>query len=118
MKIKGILFSSLFAIAVCIPISFAQTNNSTPAVPPPGTIHQRKVNQQKRIANGIKSGQLTPKEASKLEKKESNLNKETRNMRAQNGGKLTPAERAKVNKQQNKLSKDIYKDKHNAKTGY
>lgn len=80
------------------------------------TIHQRKENQQDRIANGIQDGQLTPGEATKLESKEAAVNHEIKADRAANGGTLTPAEKAKVNRQQNRLSKDIYKQKHDAQT--
>jgi len=82
------------------------------------SIAQRKENQQDRIANGVKSGQLTPGETANLEKKEAAINKETSADRAANGGKLTPAEKAQVNQQQNKLSKQIYNDKHNASTAH
>jgi hypothetical protein len=82
------------------------------------SIAQRKENQQDRIANGVKSGQLTPGETANLEKKEAAINKETSADRAANGGKLTPAEKAQVNQQQNKLSKQIYNDKHNANTAH
>jgi hypothetical protein len=78
------------------------------------TIHQRKENQQKRIAQGVKSGQLTPRETARLEHREARLNRETRRDRAANGGKLTPAEKARVNRQQNRLSRDIYHQKHDA----
>lgn len=78
------------------------------------TIAQRKENQQDRIAQGVRSGQLTPHETAKLENKEAKLNRETRRMRAANGGRLTPAEKAKVNRQQNHLSRDIYRQKHDA----
>jgi hypothetical protein len=81
-------------------------------------IAQRKENQQDRIANGVKSGQLTPAETANLEKKEAAINKETSADRAANGGKLTSAEKAQVNKQQNQLSKQIYADKHNANTAH
>jgi hypothetical protein len=81
-------------------------------------VEQRKENQQDRIADGVKSGQLTPGETANLEKKEAAINKETRADRAANGGKLTSAEKAQVNSQQNKLSKQIYKDKHNANTAH
>jgi hypothetical protein len=80
------------------------------------TIHERKENQQDRIAQGVKSGQLTPHETANLERKEAAINRETRRDRAANGGKLTPSEKAKVTSQQNKLSKQIYRDKHNART--
>ncbi len=81
-------------------------------------IEQRKENQQDRIANGIKSGQLTAGETANLEKKEAAINKETAADRAANGGKLTPQEKAKVNRQQNRLSNQIYADKHNANTAH
>jgi hypothetical protein len=82
------------------------------------SIAQRKENQQDRIANGVKSGQLTAGETANLEKKEAAINKETRTDRAANGGKLTSAEKAQVNRQQNQMSKQIYADKHNANTAH
>src|SRR5262250_3077728 len=82
------------------------------------TIGQRKENQQDRIANGVKSGQLTAGETANLEKKEAGINAETRADRAANGGKLTAAEKAKINRQQNRLSNQIYQDKHNANTAH
>jgi hypothetical protein len=80
------------------------------------SIAQRKENQQDRIANGIKSGQLTAGETSNLETKEAAINGETRADRAANGGKLTSAEKTQINNQQNHLSNQIYQDKHNANT--
>ena len=79
----------------------------------PLTIQQRKHNQQARIRQGEKSGELTKGEAKHIEKQEHALNKEERQMRKADGGKLTAADRAKLNRQQNHLSKEIYKDKHN-----
>jgi hypothetical protein len=92
------------------------TQTATPAAKPDPSIAQRKENQQDRIANGIKSGQLTAGETSKLETKEAAINGETKADRAANDGKLTPAEKAQINKQQNSVSKQIYQDKHNANT--
>ena len=91
----------------------AQTT-TTPAAAP-ATINQRKENQQDRIANGIQSGQLTAGETKHLEKKESEVNHEERDMRKLDNGHLTAADRATLNQQQNKVSKDIYQDKHNAR---
>jgi len=79
-------------------------------------IADRKENQQDRIAQGVKSGQLTAGETANLEGKEARLNHEIRKDRAANGGKLTNGEKAKVNRQQNRLSNQIYKDKHNSRT--
>jgi len=77
-------------------------------------IHDRKENQQDRIAQGVKSGSLTPHETANLERKEGRLNREIRTDRRQNGGNLTNKEKAQVNRQQNHLSRNIYRDKHNA----
>jgi hypothetical protein len=71
-------------------------------------------NQQDRIANGIRSGQLTAGETAKLENKELGVNRAMAGMRQANGGKLTAADKTAVNPQQNKLSKQIYNKKHNA----
>ena len=98
----------------------ASQGSSTPSATPvqKPTIPQRKENQQDRIAQGVKSGQLTAGETSNLETKEAAINGETRTDRAANGGKLMPAEKQQVNRQQNHLSKQIYQDKHNANTAH
>jgi hypothetical protein len=76
-------------------------------------VKARQVNQQKRIAQGVKSGALTPVETVNVEKKEAAIHQEVRADRALNGGRLTPAEKKTVNKQQNQMSKKIYQAKHN-----
>jgi hypothetical protein len=81
----------------------------------PPTINQRKENQQDRIAQGVKSGQLTAGETSRLEHQEAGINKEEKGMRAQDNGHLTNADKSLIKKQQNQESKRIYRDKHNAK---
>lgn len=80
---------------------------------PKSEVGKRAENQQDRIAQGMKSGQLTAGEASRLENKDAAINQEVAADRKANGGKLTAAERAQVNRQQNRVSKQIYKDKHN-----
>jgi hypothetical protein len=78
-------------------------------------IADRKENQQDRIANGVKNGTLSPGETARLEKQESNLNKEIRADRKANGGNLTNQQKAQVNRQQNHLSNQIYRAKHDGK---
>jgi hypothetical protein len=80
-----------------------------------GEVGARQRNQQERIGQGIKSGQLTAGEAAHLENQQAHLNGEVKNMRAMNGGKLTPGERNLVNHQENKTSKAIYNKKHNGR---
>jgi len=81
-----------------------------------GEIGQRREDQQDRIAQGVKSGQLTPGETAKLEKQQQGINRETAGMREANGGKLTQADKKAVNQQQNQASRNIYNKKHNART--
>ena len=98
--------------------SSTQGSGTTTSTQKQPTIAGRKENQQDRIANGVKSGQLTAGETSNLESKEAAINGETRADRAANGGKLTPAEKQQINQQQNQVSKQIYQDKHNANTAH
>ena len=76
-------------------------------------VGQRAENQQDRIAQGVKSGQLTAGETARLEGREAHVNREVHRERAANGGHLTAGERARVNHQQNHISRSIYRDKHN-----
>ena len=78
-------------------------------------IKARQENQQDRIAQGVKSGQLTAGETANLEHKEAGLNREIRHDRKQNGGNLTNKEKRQINRQQNQLSRQIYNKKHNAR---
>lgn len=87
----------------------AQTQN----VNPKSEVGQRERNQQERIAQGVKSGQMTAGEAAHVEHREAAINREVHNDRAANGGHLTQAERSQVNHQENRTSKAIYNKKHN-----
>jgi len=107
---KPRLFTLTTTLMIAASTLLAQTNV------PPGTIAQRKQNQQDRIANGVDSGQLTAGETKNLEGREANLNRHERQMRAADGGKLTAADRTQLNRQENHISGQIYQDKHNART--
>lgn len=82
---------------------------------PTSEVGKRQENQQDRIAQGIKSGQLNAGEAARLESNQAKINQQVRSDRQANGGKLTPQERRQVNREQNRQSRQIYRDKHNAK---
>ena len=75
-------------------------------------VDQRRANQQKRIGQGVASGQLTARETARLESKEAKINGQVRAECKANGGKLTPAEKQQVNGESNRESKQIYKQKH------
>jgi len=100
MKLK----LTAIAAALFCGSAFAQT----------GTV-QRDVNQQERIEQGLKSGQLTTREASRLEREEAKVERDQ--ARALRDGTLSPAEKARLAREQNKVSRDIYREKHDAQTG-
>jgi hypothetical protein len=110
MKLLQAVFASALLIAPAALL--AQT-------PTPGAndhnIGQRKVDQQERIGNGVRSGQLTARETGHLEHQEAGINREERGMRAQDHGHLTSQDRRTLHAQQNQESRRIYRDKHNAR---
>lgn len=79
-----------------------------------GTI-QRDVNQQNRIEQGLKSGELNTREAARLEREEARVERDQ--ARAMQDGKLSPAEKARLAREQNRVSRDIYREKHDAQKG-
>ena len=97
------LSSLLIAVlaAFALPV-LAQTN--TPKV------DQRQANQQKRIDQGVTSGQLTGKEAARLEEGQEHVQKIEDKAKAD--GKVTPKERARLQKAENVQSRHIAKQKH------
>ena len=100
----------------------AQTNTSgagagqvDPGHPRVNQVNRRETNQQNRIANGVKNGQLTPGQTARLERGEQRLqNNEKKDMAADNGH-LTKQDQRQLNREANHMSKRIYKDKHSAK---
>ena len=113
MKIAALTKFALATAITLVPAAlFAQ--NATSATPVDRrTIHNRKVDQQERIAQGVRSGQLTAGETGRLEHQEAGINREERGMRAQDNGRLTRQDKRVLNHQQNQESRRIYKDKHN-----
>ena len=79
------------------------------------TTVQRDANQQERIEQGLKSGELNTKEAGKLEREETKV--EHDQAKALQDGKVTAAEHAKLATEQNKVSQDIHEQKHDAQVG-
>lgn len=76
---------------------------------------QRDTNQQNRVEQGLKSGQLTTKEAGTLERDEQRIDRtQAHDMK---NGPLTSQEKAQIQHEQNQASRQIYQDKHNAVTG-
>jgi len=77
----------------------------------PGVERRQQV-QQRRIGQGIKSGQLTPREAVRLEREQAGIERAQR--RAEADGKVTPRERARLHRKQDRASRHIFREKHDA----
>ena len=73
----------------------------------------REANQDQRIANGLRSGQMTSGEAARAEQTQSHIDQQVHNDRAANGGTLTGQEKQQINREQNNASRQIYNDNHN-----
>ncbi len=107
MKITKMTTAALIAMlagTVSMNAQYAESN---------GTINQRKFNQQERIGQGVRSGELTRGETRHVEHQEHAINREERNMRAANGGHLTRSDCRVLDAQQNHMSHEIARDKHN-----
>jgi WXXGXW repeat (2 copies) len=78
--------------------------------------NQREANQDQRIANGLRSGQMTSGEAARADRTQSHIDQQVHNDRVANGGTLTNQERQQINGEQNAASRQIYDEKHNGNT--
>jgi hypothetical protein len=76
----------------------------------------REANQDQRIANGLRSGQMTSGEAARADRTQANIDQQVHNDREANGGKLTGQEKQQINSEQNSASRQIYNEKHNGNT--
>jgi len=86
-----------------------------PGHPRVNQINGRETNQQNRIANGVKNGQLTPGQTARLERGEQRLQNNEKKDMAKDNGHLTKKDQRQLNKESNHMSKRIYADKHSGK---
>ena len=80
------------------------------AIPATPTIDQRQANQERRIQQGVKSGELTPREAARLDKGQAKVQR--MEQKAKSDGVLTAQERKRIAHEQDKQSKRIAREKH------
>ena len=72
-------------------------------------VNDRLGNQNKRIHNEVKEGEMSKGEAAKLHKQDHQIRQEERDMANQNGGHITKPEQKVLNQQENGVSKEIGK---------
>jgi opacity protein-like surface antigen len=100
---KSILIIGAAATVLTGSLAFAQSTE-TPVV------DQRQANQERRIDQGVASGQLTEREANRLNRQQERINK--MEDKAKSDGVVTAKERARLNAAQNRASRNIAREKH------
>ncbi len=106
---KKSLLTILSAILLFSLTSIALAQDGNPANNTPN-INKRQHNQQKRINQGVKSGELTRREAHRARTEQAAVQAEKKVAKAD--GVVTKRERRAIQHDQNRASKDIYKQKH------
>ena len=79
-----------------------------------GRVKNRQVRQQKRIHQGVHSGELTKRETVRLQKEQRHINRAKK--RALSDGELTRKERIRLEKKQDRASRHVFRAKHNDRT--
>ncbi len=72
-------------------------------------VNDRLQNQDKRIHQEVKEGDLTKGQAANLHRQDHAIRKEERHMAAKQGGHITKAQQVKLNRQENQVSREIGK---------
>lgn len=73
-------------------------------------IDKRQQNQEQRIDQGVKSGQLTPREARRMERQQARVDRQEQ--RALADGKVNKREAARIERHQDRTSRHIRHQKH------
>jgi len=99
-KIVSFLVAGAFVIGV-----------SSVSMAGPRGINYRERHEQQRINQGIRSGELTRREARRLEAGMARIRIDERYARSTGGG-ISPRERARLDRELNRESHRIYRQKH------
>ena len=110
---KTILAKLLVLATLACPLAAtAQTHHAARCQPRRG-VNARQQQQQGRIRQGVRSGELTRREAARLAAEQARI--QVRETYARHsGGEFTARERARIERAQNRASRDIYRQKHDA----
>lgn len=102
----------LGVLALAAAGAHAQSANmgTTPSPTATPRVDQREAKQERRIQQGVNSGQLTQREATRLENQQGRI--ERAEDKAKADGKVTARERAHLGNMQDRASHDIAREKH------
>lgn len=99
----------ILGLALAAGAALAQTPAAPTAEPSTPRVDQRQENQARRIEKGTATGQLTPKEADKLQAQQGRIEKAE--AQAKSDGKVTARERKRLDKKQDNASRKIKRER-------
>jgi len=109
MKTKILFIFSVIALVALSNTSFAQDGKWAKNHPRRKEVNSRLANQNRRIHNEVKEGEMSKGKAAKLHREDHQIRHEERDMASQNHGHITKQEQRTLNQQENHVSKQIGK---------
>jgi len=112
-KIRNLSHAAVIAFAAAFAVSLAGTATAETQWqkdhPRRTQVNHRLANQNRRIHQQVKEGELTKQQAAGLHQQDHQIRQEERAMASQNGGHITKPEQKVLNQQENAVSKEIGK---------
>jgi hypothetical protein len=108
-KLLAVMMTGLFVMSVNTYADDAAKTQWAANHPRRAEVNKRLSNQNKRIHNEVKSGEISKDQAATLHAQDSQIRTEEKSMAAQNNGHITGAEKKALNQQENGVSKEIGK---------
>ena len=107
-KLLSVILLSVFATA-SVSTAFAAEGQWEKNQPRRAEVNDRLANQNKRINQEVKEGEISKGQAAKLHREDRQVRQEERDMASQNGGHITKQEQRTLNQQENGISRQIGK---------
>ncbi|HEY3300677.1 MAG TPA: hypothetical protein VGJ90_07880 [Methylophilaceae bacterium] len=104
--VSAIALSSILAVSFTVANAETQWEKNHPRR---DQVNDRLQNQNKRINNEVKEGEISKAQAANLRKDDRQIRQEERDMASQDHGHITKQEQKTLNQQENAVSRDIGK---------
>jgi hypothetical protein len=106
---SAILFTSALMLAGTAVVSLAAEGKFDQTHPRRAEVNHRLNNQDQRIHNEVKEGDMSKGKAERMHKEDRHIRHEERAMASRDGGHISKREQDKLNRQENKVSRQIGK---------
>jgi hypothetical protein len=117
MDLKSLKMLLALALVAAFSASVRAEDHFDKTHPRRAEVNHRLKNQNKRVKEGVKEGDLTKQQAKHIHKEDRAIRREERRDAAKHGGHITKAEHNKINRQENRVSNQINKDEAGNKAG-